>query len=157
MGFFDRVKSLKNAITGGAAKVYVDTGPITFGESFDVVVRVQVDDADVDVSRVYLEIEGREEIEVPDTDVVYEHDGEEQRRTEIVRAGNVTTEIEVTVAQGQKLEANQGYEWTVTVELPSNAQPPYRGRYCQHSYIARASLDCFGNDPDSGWVELNIS
>lgn len=157
MGLFDKVKSLKNAITGGAAQVYLDTESISFGEPFDVVVRVQVQDADVKVNRIYLEIEGREEIEVPDVDVVYEEDGDQERRREIVRAGSVTTELKITVAEGQELEANKSYEWTVSVELPNNALPAYEGRYCQHSYVARASLDCFGNDPDSGWLELDIS
>lgn len=157
MGFFDKVKSLKNAITGGAAKVYIDTAPITFGEPFEVVIRVQVDDDDVKINRVYLEVEGNEEIEVPDTDVVYESDGDVERRTEIVRARSTTTELEITVAEGQVLSANESYEWVVTVELPGNALPAYRGRYCEHSYVARASLDCFGNDPDSGWLELNMS
>ena len=68
----------------------------------------------------------------------------------------MTTQLEVSVAEGQVLTANEGYEWTTTIELPSNAQPVYNGKYCKHSYIARTSLDCFGNDPDSGWVELNI-
>lgn len=157
MSFLNKVKSIKNAITGGAAKVYIDSSPITFGEPFDIIIRAQVDDSDLKIDRVYLEIEGREEVEVPDTDVIYENNGEQHRRTEIVRARTVTMELEITVADAQVLSANEGYEWVVTVELPDNALPEYRGRFCQHTYIACAALDCFGNDPDSGWVELNMS
>ncbi len=157
MGFFDKVKSIKNFITGGAAKVYLDSSEIVFGEQFELRIRVQVDDADLKIDRVYVEIEGIEEIEVPDVDVIYEEDGEEERRLEIVRAETTTTELEITVDDGQVLNANEKYEWTVNIELPSDALPPYNGQYCQHSYMARASLDCFGNDPDSGWIELDIN
>ncbi len=41
------------------------------------------------------------------------------------------------------------------LELESNALPRYKGLFCQHSYLAKASLDFFDNDPDSGWSELN--
>ncbi|MBF0263916.1 MAG: hypothetical protein HQL46_01495 [Gammaproteobacteria bacterium] len=60
----------------------------------------------------------------------------------------------VTAADAQELEANQTYEWIVDVELPENAPTIFYGRFCQHSYQAFAGLDCFGNDPDSGWQEL---
>ncbi|WP_019613365.1 hypothetical protein [Psychromonas ossibalaenae] len=155
MGLFDKVKSLKNSITGGAAKVYIDSEPVNFDEPFVVTVRAQIQDASLKVNRVYLQIQGREEVEVPDTDVVYESDGEQERRTEIVTARCSTTEVELTVSEGQVLDANQSYEWQAAVELPGSALPVYKGRYCRHVYIARASLDCFGNDPDSGWQELN--
>lgn len=157
MGLFDKVKALKNSITGGAAKVYVDSGNISLTEPFDVTVRVQVQDADVKMNRAYLNIEGREEVEVPDTDVVYESDGGIERRREIVRAQGITVDLVLTVAEGQTLEANQNYQWTVSVELPRTAQAPYIGRYCRHRYLAKAGLDCFGNDPDSGWVELEVT
>ena len=157
MGFLDTVKSIKNVLMGRAAKVYLDTPIVTFGEPFNVTIRAQVQDADIQVNRVYFEIQGREEVEVPDTDVVYEVDGDHQRRTELVRACCSTIEIEIAVAETQELEANQEYEWTATVELPRNAMPTFIGRFCRHYYVARASLDCFGNDPDSGWQDLNIA
>ena len=49
MGLFDK---LKNAVTGGAAKVYVDVGVITRGEPFQLTVRAQAEDADVKYDRV---------------------------------------------------------------------------------------------------------
>lgn len=156
MGFFDKIKSIKNVITGGAAEVFIETGPLVFGEPFDVTVKAHVDDADLKASRVYLEIQGCEEIEVPDTDVVYESDGEEHRRTEIVRASYITLDLDITIAEDQELEGGETYEWTTTIELPEDAQPTYSGRFSDHRYMIRASLDCFGNDPDSGWHALNL-
>ncbi|MDQ6962830.1 MAG: hypothetical protein Q9M28_09965 [Mariprofundaceae bacterium] len=155
MGFFDKVKAMKNAVTGGAAKVYLDCDKLSYDEPFKVVVRAQTADASVKVSRVYLNIIGEEQVNVPDVDVVYDSDGDGQRRVENVRASVRTVELEITVAEGQELEANESYEWEVEIELPTHAPSIYDGRFCQHGYRAFAALDCFGNDPDSGWIELH--
>ncbi|AWB66655.1 hypothetical protein C2869_09515 [Saccharobesus litoralis] len=154
MGFFSKLKAVKNVMTGGAAKVYFDSEPLRYNEPFTITVRAEIDDADIDCDRVYLKIKGAEEIEVQDVDVIYDRDGDVDRRVETIHAQHKTVEMELTVASGQKLEANQSYEWQIQVELPSNAPNIYRGRHCQHTYYAFAGLDCFGNDPDSGWLEL---
>jgi len=83
-----------------------------------------------------------------------EDDDTVSRRVETVRASHETLDIEIRVAGRQELEPNQSYEWEVEVELPENAQPIFYGNYCTHTYMAFAGLDCFGNDPDSGWLEL---
>jgi len=155
MGFFDKVKAMKNAVTGGAAKVYLDCDRLSFTEPFTLTIRAQTGDASVNVSRVYVKVMGKERVSVPDIDVIYDDDGVGQRRSETVRASHRTVQLEVTVADGQTLEPNESYEWEVAVELPSHAPSIYKGRYCQHSYRAMAALDCFGNDPDSGWIELH--
>ncbi len=155
MGFFDKIKSMKNAVTGGAAKVYLDCEHISYTEPFQAIVRAQVGDAPLKINRVYLKIEGREEIEVPDIDVMYGEEGDSHQRVETVHALNKTVDLEITIANSEELKANDSYEWTADVELPSNAPSIYKGRFCQHIYQAYAGLDTFGNDPDSGWIELN--
>ncbi len=155
MGFIDKIKSMKNAVTGGTAKVYLDCERISYTAPFQVIVRAQVGDAPLTINRVYLKIEGSEEIEVPDVDVIYNEEGDSQRRVETVHALNETVNLETTIANSQELEANSSYEWIADVELPSNAPSIYKGKFCQHIYKAYAGLDTFGNDPDSGWIELN--
>lgn len=155
MGFFDKVKAMKNAMTGGAAKVYLDSDPVTFDEPFKVRIRVQVDDAPLKINRVYLYVKGEERVEVPDFDFEYDIDGNSHRTSETVRASEETVDLDISVAEGQELEANESYEWEVEVELPSHAPAFYRGRFCEHVYTAYAGLDAFGNDPDSGWVDLH--
>ena len=155
MGLFDKLKAVKNVITGGAAKVYVDCDNFSLNEPFRVTVRALIDDAPVKMSRAYLYIKGEEQIEVPDTDVVFDEEGGPQRRTETVYASHETLRLDITVADGEELQPHQAYKWEVEVELPSSAPQIYRGCYCQHVYSMYAGLDCFGNDPDSGWVELN--
>ena len=103
---------------------------------------------------MYLEFIGTEEVEVRDVDMEYDMDGDTQRRVETVRASERTVNLEMTVAGAQELAANSEFEWQVEVSLPSHAPAIFRGKYCQHGYYARAGLDCFGNDPDSGWVEI---
>ncbi|WP_087026196.1 hypothetical protein [Thaumasiovibrio subtropicus] len=154
MGFFDSVKSLTNAITGGAATVTLQCDRISFNEPFKVVVTAVTESTSVKLDRVYLYLQGYEEVEVPDVDIEYEDDGDVRRRTETVRASNETVDLDITVAEAQELEPHQTYEWEVEIELPSDAPKIYRGHYCQHTYRVLAGLDCFGNDPDSGWVEL---
>jgi hypothetical protein len=156
MGFLNKIKAMKNAVTGGAATVVLECDQLSFTAPFTVVVKVTTESAPVKVNSVYLKIKGHEEIEVPDVDVVYDDEEEETyRRVEVVRAFDDTVNLEIEVAGAQELEANQSYEWKVDVELPSDAPAIYEGRYCQHTYSAFAGLDCFGNDPDSGWVELS--
>ena len=145
MSIFKKVKSLKNLITGGAAKVKLDASQITFGSPFELVTSVLVDDADLKIDRAYIIIEGQEQVSV-------------RNNTEggSSTANTITTRLEVHVADSQTLTAGKSYEWTTTIQLPANAQPVYYGRNCQHAYVARVFLDCPGNDPDSGWIKLPV-
>jgi hypothetical protein len=155
MGFFDKLKSMKNAITGGGAKVFIDCDAISYTGAFQVRIRAEVADADLEIKRVYLKLSGEEEVEVPDVDVLYDQDGEEaERRVENVYAKNETVNLEINVAGAEELKANNSYEWIAEVTLPSNAPSIYKGKYCQHIYSVLVGLDAVGNDPDSGWVEL---
>jgi hypothetical protein len=153
MGFFDKVK---NAITGGGADVSLEAGPVTPGQPFEVRIRAVVSDSDLETEGVYLDIRGIEAIEVPDVDVVYGSGDNEERVTETVTAETRTFSARIDVTGGDTLAANQEFNWTARAELPADSLPKYAGTHCTHRYEARASLDCFGNDPDSGWVELDV-
>ena len=157
MGFLDKVRTFKNAITGGGADVSLEAQPARPGEAFEVVIRAQVGEDDIDIDRVYLRIRGTEVIEIPEAEVVYETGDDEERRTETVTAESHTLSHDVVVAGKQTLAANEEYEWKVEAELPADALPAYRGKHCTHGYEAIASLDCFGNDPDSGWIRLEVA
>ena len=162
MGLFDKVRSLKNAITGGGAKVSIDATACRIGEPFDVRVSVEVADDDLKINGAHLAVEGKEVVEIMRSDLRFSSSGtasddEPEPEDELVTAEHTTLSLNVDVAGEQTLTANQTYEWTVSVEIPGEAQPRYKGKFCEHSFIARASLDCFGNDPDSGWVELEVA
>ena len=147
MGLFDKVKSLANAVTGGAAKVTVTTAPIILGEPFEVNIQALAKDAPVSYSRIYIKIRGLEKIELKDRD----NDG-----TETIRRSVDTFEMEVVAEGTGSLEANENKTLTTEVTIPSTAPAIYRGKHAEHFYQIFVGLDCPGNDPDSGWVRLNI-
>lgn len=156
MGLFDAVKSLKNAITGGAAKVFVDIVDAKIDEPFEVVVRAVPQGCNVRYSRVYLRIKGQESVEVPDVDITFTHEGKSQTRRELIRKSETTISMELTVATAGELVNGQDGEWRISVKLPEGAAPEFRGRFAKHGYLAYAGLDCSGNDPDSGWVPFRV-
>ena len=156
VGLFDKVRTLKNAITGGGAKVSLSAGRCERGQEFEISILVQVEDNDLDIDRVYVEIEGRESIEIPDVDVTYESDGDTDRVSETVTAEHQTSSQAITVAGEQTLAAGQAYDFTVRATLPADSLPAYRGKHCQHHYFVKAGIACFGNDPDTGWIELDV-
>jgi hypothetical protein len=155
MGFLDKIKSAKNAVTGGAAKVYLDLEVGSFGEPIQVRIKAESQGSNVKYSRIYLEIEGVEEVEVPDVDVVYERDNSHVKR-ERVYASHKSLELDITVADSGVLAENESGEWVTEVQLPENALNTFYGRYTKHYYRILAGIDCFGNDPDSGWKEIRF-
>jgi hypothetical protein len=156
MGLFDAVKSFKNAITGGAAKVFVDVADASVSQPFDVVIRAVPQGCNVSYSRVYLRIKGEETVEVPDVDISFTHEGKTQTRREIVRKDAVTLSIELTVAGAGELTDGKTGEWRISVKLPEGSIPEFRGKFAKHGYSLYAGLDCKGNDPDSGWVAIKV-
>ena len=62
MGFFS---SLANSITGGWANVALSFGPATRGEPLEVSIVVAVKSSDILVNEVYLNVECREIVSVP--------------------------------------------------------------------------------------------
>ena len=76
MGLFDKIKSMKDAVTGGAAKVFVDVSGDKIDQPITITIRAKSAGNEVKYDRVYLQVEGIEEVEVPDTDVIYDEDGE---------------------------------------------------------------------------------
>lgn len=157
MGFFDKIKSAVNVVTGGAAEVNIAFGEVKFGEPISLTVRALAK-SDLKVEKVYLKIRGVEDIEVDDVDYVdRDGDGDKERKYENICKRHETFEMEQVIAGTQELEDEQEYEWTVEIQLPDHLQAPYRGRYCNHTYQVFVGLDAFGNDPDSGWVTIPFS
>jgi len=157
MGFIERVKALKNALTGGSATVWVSVDSPRLSGEFEVHVKVNVAAVDVDVERVYILLEGREVIEIPDRGGTYIKKGGSQAHNGVVSAKSPTITKEYEVYGKGILQAYRGYEWSALNQLPGGALPEYRGCYCTHTYFIKAGLDCSGNDPDSGWNELYLN
>lgn len=161
MGFMDKLKGMKNMVTGGAAKVYLEAPDAQLIDPFTVTIRANIDDAELEIDGVYLIIRAEEEVRIEASSV-------RDRIREAVEGWNddgildTITEEEETfeqrfqVAGPQTLAANDACEWTIEVDLPDGAMPTFRGRNCQHTWRFFAGLDARGNDPDSGWVEIPV-
>ncbi|MBF0187254.1 MAG: sporulation protein [Magnetococcales bacterium] len=147
MGFFDGLKSMTNAITGGAAKVDLEVLDPTVRGPFTVVVRALVGDADLEINRVYVKVCSEEEVEPRG---VYDAEGNE------LEIEVQTFAAEYEVAGAATLPAGSEHEWAVEIELPEGCQPSYKGPNAEHEWEFFAGLDAFGNDPDSGWIDVEV-
>ena len=156
MGLFDKLKGAASAITGGAAHVTVTVGEFTRGQEGQAVVRCQAKDAEVKYDRIYLKVRGIEHVEVRDRDMVAGHHGDVHTRVEVGRGSRETFGDEIAVAPGGVLAANEVAEWTVSFTIPESANGAYDGILASHHYELFAGMDCWGNDPDSGWVQFHV-
>ena len=154
MGIFDKVKSFAKKLTGGSAKVFVESDPVVFGSPFEVRIKAEVQDENIRIDRVYLQIVGTELVRVRDVDNVRNSNGNMSSRSEIVEVSHETYKNELTVKGEANLVAYQTYEWNAEVLIPEGNLPVYNGHNARHGYYVRAGLDMSGNDPDSGWIEL---
>jgi len=156
MGFWDKVKSVTNMVTGNSAKVYLEFVEPKLDEPFKVLIHAQVKDADISINNVYLRMRAVESVQAPDVDLVREADGDVEHYHETVHHSEETYESEMIVSGAEELEANETYTWEAEVQLPPNALPTYLGRNAKHEWMFYAGLDMRGNDPDSDWVECEI-
>jgi hypothetical protein len=107
--------------------------------------------SDCEIQGVYLLVRALERAEVRDTDF---DDGEIER--EYVRGRRVSFEHRVPFAGGQQLSEGEQYTWEGELQLPDDVGPTFRGRMIGHEWEVQAGLDARGNDPDSGWVAIEV-
>lgn len=155
MGFFNK---LKNFVTGGAATVSVrPVNQVNDGNSpIKVEIRAMVKEEDCDIRNVYFKVRAIERVVARDIDLARDEGGNIRRYREDVHDSFTTYEVEMQVDGAQTLKGNQTYDWNVEFEIPHNVNGTYRGRNATHDWEIYAGLDMAGNDPDSGWVDLEI-
>lgn len=148
MGFLDKIKSAKNFVTGGGAKVQIQIpGNATRGETVPVLVKAQVAGAPLKVTKVYILVRARENVSLS-----IRHDGDKVH----VNEDHETFSQEFAVTGPLNLEAESQNEWSADIQLPTNVAGSYRGHNSNHLWEFKAALDVKGNDPDSGWQELPV-
>jgi len=148
MGFFSK---LKNAVTGGSARVHVETTEIVLGQPFEVKVTAAAD-ADLKFSRVYVYLQSFEAAMVHEIPVAEPHGVVVQT----VEGEFQTVNIQLDVHGPGELAAGDEAEWIAEVDLPENAMPTFQGETVGNHWRIMAGLDAFGNDPDSGWIEVEV-
>ena len=148
MGFFDKLKGMKNAVTGGAAKVNLslDADDLELGTAFNVHVTVEAK-ATVQASAVYIMVRSTEYTQASDGD----------RISEDVVGQIVAYNHRIDIAGPQQMEAGQNYEFDAEIELDEDdCNPTFDGEIMQHRWEIQAAVDATGNDPDSGWLGFEI-
>ena len=154
MGFFDKIKSAVNVVTGGAAEVNVSFGEVKFGEPIELNISALAK-SDLKIEKVYLHLKGVEEVRIEDKDYQdKDGDGDREETRETIEKHFQTYEMEQVISGAQELENGQEYQWTTEIQIPDHLQAPYKGQYCSHTYKVFIGLDAFGNDPDTGWVNI---
>ena len=149
MGFF---KNLVNKISGGAACVFLEFDDPALGEAFQGKITATGSDSDLKIAKVYLKVRSIEKVVVRDYDI--EMDG--SSRVEDVHGQEIMFNDEFVISDAQTLKANQTYEWTTNLTLPDDALPTYLGKNAWHEWEFFAGLDAPGNDPDSGWIKVEL-
>jgi len=157
MGLMDKLKSVARSITGGGAKVLLEATNPTKGAPFTVQVQAKVADADLKIDNVYVKVKGLETVTVevpkpkPQGSTTTISSG-----TEKVSREAATYDKEIVIAGPQTLNAQQDYTWQGTVEIPANVLNTYNGVNAKHEWKLLAGLSAPGNDPDSGWITIEI-
>lgn len=153
MGFLDKLKSVKNMVTGGGAKISLEMDrTIAPGDKVAVKVRCQVEGAAISATKVYVAVRGVETVNLVHRDRDRDSRGDKDR----VHDTEVTFSREFAIHGAVSLPANSTHEWRGEIELPSNVPPSYRGKHAKHEWQALAAIDVSGNDPDSGWIDISV-
>jgi hypothetical protein len=148
VGFLDKLKSVKNMVTGGGAKISLQIGQVQLGVPIPVVVRAQIESGAINASKVYVAVRAVETVRI-------------ERRTddgkrETVDDTETTFSQEFPITGPVQLPGNSMHEWQGQIILPTSVQPTYQGKHAKHEWSVIAALDVTGNDPDSGWIEFHV-
>ena len=155
MSFLSTIINIKNLVTGGSAKVRLEIGAVKQSQPFKIMMQVAVAEETLKIEGAYLLIQGIEDISVPHRDLSNRNE-KGTVKEEMIRSHTVTSEQKIEISDDLELDANEKYIWNAVAELAPRNQPAYVGKYCKHYYRIKAYIDCYGNDPDSGWINLNI-
>ena len=150
------LSKIKNTLTGGWAEVFIDSEDGKRGESLTYTVRCVVGKEPIKISRVYIQFEARESIEIPNYRVGNSGGSGAGSDYRHITASEVLLEKEDTVADAQELKAGESYSWEGSVEIPDHLPGTFNGKYAAIEWRIIAGLDMTGNDPDSGWQAVHV-
>ena len=168
MGLFDKFKQMANAVTGGGAKVSLQIGDAVLGAAIPVTVTAVVSDgANVDIKAVYILLRGMETAKVDPNKlrgaggIPSNMDAGKMAGSAMGQGRLLDYKVEsftgrVEIAPAQTLEAGQTYTFEGEIRLPGGAQGTFIGKQISHTIQAQAGLDAAGNDPDSGWIDMQV-
>ena len=147
MGFFDKVKGMVNAVTGGAAKVTIQLQQACIfpGDTVSVKITATSTGAELKSKGVYVDVWAEERVSFKD----------ESSKEEINRS-KTTVQQTVQISPAFVLAPSETKSFEGTFQFPSNVMPTFAGSLCQHVCQIRGRIEAFGNDPDSGYQVINV-
>ena len=147
MGFFDKLKSVVNAVTGGAAKVTIQLQQACIfpGETVSIKITATSTGAELKSKGVYVDVFAEERVSFKD-----ESSKEEINRTK------TTTQQTILIAPAFVLAPNETKTFEGSFQFPSEVLPTFAGTLCEHRCQIRGRIEAFGNDPDSGYQVINV-
>jgi sporulation-control protein spo0M len=149
MGFFDKLKSAAQAVTGGAAKVTIEYQPqvVMAGDAVTVKISCTSTGAEVKSKGVFVDLRGLESVNVDKNEANTDH---------LVHTSKATFQQEFQIAPALTLGAGETKLFEGAISLPPTLQPSFQGHYTEHKWEIRGRLEAFGNDPDSGWLPIRV-
>ena len=150
MGFFDKLKSAANFVTGGAATVTIEWHPaIAFpGEPINVRVTAQSTGGAINSGGVFVDVAAHEQLNIPQNAL--------GNNNPHVSHTKQTYSHTHQIAPAFQLGAGQQMQWEGQIQLPPQAQPTYDGPFADHDWGMRGRIEMTGNDPDSGFVKFFV-
>jgi len=153
MGFLDKLKSIGRGITGGGASVQLRAASgAVLGQPLQVVVTAQIEGAPIKAAKVYVAARAVETVDLVHRD----RDANSNNDRDRVHVTETTFSQEYVIQGPVELAASSQHEWRGEIVLPTSAPPSYRGRNAKHEWSLLAAIDVTGNDPDSGWIEIQV-
>jgi sporulation-control protein spo0M len=145
LGFLDKMKSAAQTVTGGAAKVSIEYAhqPMKSGDSLQVKVTVVSMGKEVKSKGVFVDIHASEQGQVKCNHC-----------QQMVNINHETVKQSIPIGPAFVLQPNESKTFEGTISLPMG-QPTYNGQV-RHTWMIRGRLDAFGNDPDSGFQNLEV-
>ena len=147
MGFFDKVKSMVNAVTGGAATVTIQLQQACVfpGESVSVRITATSTGAEVQSKGVYVDVYAEERVSIKDDST-----------NQDINKSKTTTQQTILIAPAFVLAPNETKSFEGSFTFPQEVLPTFAGSLCQHVCQIRGRIEAFGNDPDSGYQVINV-
>jgi hypothetical protein len=150
MGFFDKLKSAANFVTGGAAKVVIEYNPqFAFpGEPVGVRVTVTSTGPAIQGSGIFVDVQANEMLNIA-ANVLGNNNPH-------ISHTKQTYHHAFPIAGAFQLGPNETKMFEGQFVLPPNAQPTYDGPLADHDWGMRGRVEMSGNDPDSGFVKFQV-
>ncbi len=152
MGFFS---SLKNMVTGNAAHITISNTSLNLNRPSDLMINIEVKDSDVKSKELYMYLEC---VHTGNSFTVESKTANDGLKTKeiVINRNVVKTKLfdKRFVIEGSNVyKASQKYSFTVKPEIDTNSLDSIGDDV---KWQAFAGIDTAGNDPDSGWVNLDV-